>query len=307
MFRVNLVLTVSMLSLLTVFSGCAQKAEVELNFDQDTPVTYQYQEENLKQVKFERPSEEEVSDKVTKSTMTIVYDQKPVEILEDGSMLAKVTLTKLSFNSTSPKGTGLNFDSSNEKNEKNPLNKLIGQSYKIKISQTGQVEVVEPLDLQVVAKTAEFNTAERIFSKEMIQKRHNIEALTSMPQEQLKQGMSWSVTEESPKGMMQSKNYEKIYTFKGIENGIAEIEMTTIPAEGQAGAGMFAMFGDDIQSDFVDTYEGVLKFSVDTGKILVYSEDLDATWTAVDNSKSQEIPDTLIIRFGKKFSLKSVE
>lgn len=308
MFRKIAFITISTVILSALFfAGCGESEKINLNFQPDSSVSYIYSEENIKQVKFERPSENEVSDKVTKSTYTIAYDQKTVEVTEDGSVIADIELKKIAYSSQSPKNATNSFDSDTEPNAE--MSKLIGQSYRIKISPMGVATVVQPLDISVVSGGSTRQTAQRLFSNDQIEKRHTIEPLAKKPDDvKLKTGATWSITEPSPKGMMNSKNYEKIYTLKSVEDGMVKIDMKTIPGSGQAGAGMFAMFGNEIQADFDDIYKGKLKYSAADGKVVKYSEELDATWTAVDNSKKDvEVPDTLIIRFAKNFSLEATE
>ena len=90
---------------------------------------------------------------------------------------------------------------------------------------------------------------------------------------------------------------------------VAVVTMETIPGSQQAGGGMFAMFGDKIESDFQDTYSGKMELDLGSGRLLTYNEDLDATWTAIDKSKadSGKEPDLLIIAFAKQHSIEQMK
>ena len=288
-----------------VFTGC--DGDVALNLSPDSSVTYKVTESSQKQVKFERPSESESSDKVTKSEMAITFDQKIISVEEDGSAIAQITVKALNYNSKNPKGSGFVFDSSKDTNA--PMAALIGQSYTIKMTTDGQASLVDGKAIVGAVKAGrDSKIAKALFSADSVAGRHSIAALQGREAGAKK----WIVIEKSPKGMMQSKDYEKIYELASMEDidgqKIAVVKMTTIPAASGGMGGMFAMFGDKIESDFKDEYAGQLKLNVQTGAVVSYYENLDASWTAIDTSKNtgEKAPDTLTIGFIKTYRMEAV-
>lgn len=306
-----------------LYLGCTESTDIVLNLEKDSITTYKSVSETKKQVKFERPSENEVSDKITSNCFEMVFDQKVTSISEQGCAEAQITIKELKVNSQSPKGVGIEFDSAAENADKLPLYAVIGKSYKISIMPDGSAKALDTNEVKDALKGAkESRLAAAYFGDEEIQKRHGVAALTGLDKEgnpvskkNLKLGSTWTVIEDSPKGMMQTKQYEKIYKLQEIkeDNGsqIAVVTMNTIPAEGQSSAGIFAMFGDKIDADFKDTYTGRMELDLTTGKIISYNEDLQADWVAVDRSKSKKdqsaAPDILTIGYTSKVSLNIVE
>lgn len=287
-----------------VFTGC--DGDVALNLSADSTVTYKVTESNQKQVKFERPSENTVSDKVTKSQVTITFDQK-VTSVEDGNAIADITVKALSYNSKNSKGGGFSFNSSKDTNA--PMAALIGQSYTIKITADGKASLLDGKVISSAVRAGrDSKIAKALFSADSVARRHGIAALQGREAGAKK----WTVVEKSPKAMMQSKDYEKIYEVVGTEKidgqKIAVVDMTTIPAASGGMGGMFAMFGDKIEADFKDEYVGQLKLNIQTGAIVSYYENLDTSWTAVDTSKAtgDKAPDMLIIGFMKTYKIEAI-
>lgn len=292
-------------------TGCSKKTDLSLKLAPQSVQTYKYNQETVKQVKFERPSEKETSNKITKSAFELIYDQKVLNVDKDGSVIAEITVKEFAYT------IGANGDSnSTEEVKTQTVGALAGKSYKIKLSPAGKAELVDASEiLPAVTEGREARILQLFFGAESVAQRHSIAALSNAKNpSSIKTGEQWKVSEESPKGMMQSKNYEKTYTFKEAKKNkagdkIAIIEMTTIPAEGPVSNGMFAMFGDKIQSDFKDSYTGVFEYNLSKGTIIKYNEVLNADWIAVDNSKPKggdELPDTLTIAFKNSFNLEAV-
>lgn len=312
MFKKTLAVSAVCIGLIGFFvTGCSEKTDLSLKLTPQSVQAYKYSQETVKQVKFDRPSEKETSDKITKNAFDMTFDQKVLDVEKDGSVIAEITVKSFAYTLESPKGA----EGTSEEAKTQSVDALAGKSYKIKLSPAGKAELVDASAvLAAVTSGRDARIVQSFFGADEVAKRHSIAALSNAKNlSSIKSGEQWTVTEESPKGMMQSKNYEKIYTFKEAKkndagNKIAVIEMATIPAEGPVSAGMFAMFGDKIESDFKDSYAGVFEYNVSTGTILKYNEALSADWVAVDKSKQKndELPDTLTISFKNNFSLESV-
>lgn len=312
MLRKTLTVTAVCVGLIGFFiTGCSEKTDLSLKLAPQSVQTYKYNQETTKQVKFERPSEKETSDKVTKSAFDITFDQKVLNVEPDGSVIAQITVKSFAYTIESPKKD----EAASEAATVQPVDALAGKSYTIKLSPAGKAELVDAAEvLAAVTEGRNARVVQSFFSADSVAQRHSIAALSNAKNlSSIKSGEKWTVAEASPKGMMQSKNYEKIYTLKEAKKNkagdkIAVIEMTTIPAEGPASAGMFAMFGDKVESDFKDSYTGVFEYNLTKGKIIKYNEALNADWVAVDKSKQKadEAPDTLTIAFKTSFNIESV-
>jgi hypothetical protein len=300
-FTVYSVLVVLMSSF---FSGCAQQAKMGLKFQKGQKSVYRVVEHSGKDYYFEQSSEDKVTDKSTGRYLEMVLEQKTADVGDDGSALIDVTVKQLKFKSESAKGVNEVFDSTNPAKDSGELASVIGKSYRIKLKQNGQAEVIDNTEIK---KAAKGQTASWIFNKENIAGRHTIKAIPA--KDTVNVGQSWSEIVAGPKGMLQSKNYEKIYTLKEIHNqNTAVIKMKAIPTtenpeDAQDGSGKNAMgfFGNMFDSS--DTYEGQAVIDLQTGQVKKYHEKLDARWVATDDSKNTGKPDVLKMGFIDSFSM----
>lgn len=304
-----------------IFVGCGESADVVLKLSTDSTASYKISSYMRKQVKFERPSEDTISDKVTENSVEIIVDQKVISVDEAGAAIAEMTVKGLKYKQSSPKGVALDFDSSREADASNKLMAVIGKSYKVKLAGDGTASLVDSAAVtSAVAGGMEGKIAKSLFGAKSVGSLHSVVGLSGKDKDgneikktDLKVGSKWVVSEASPKGMMQSKNYEKIYELNEVKDvdgaKVAVVTMETIPGGQQSGGGMFAMFGDKIESDFQDSYSGKMELDLSSGKIVSYDEGLDATWTAIDKSKADagKEPDILVIAFAKKHSIEEVK
>ncbi|HSV26406.1 MAG TPA: hypothetical protein VLH60_00800, partial [Sedimentisphaerales bacterium] len=118
--------------------------------------------------------------------------------------------------------------------------------------------------------------------------------------------------EPSPRGMMDAKNFEKIYTLTGLQDGVAVIEMNAVPAartaeQGEVGrqAMMMAMFAGMMESR--DNYTGKLLLNAD-GTVKQYKETLDAKWFATDLAAQPDAePDRITIGYLQKHRIERIK
>ncbi|OQA02666.1 MAG: hypothetical protein BWY69_00939 [Planctomycetes bacterium ADurb.Bin401] len=302
-------------AVLITFAGCVQNADMKLNLSPQSETTYKVITGSTKDYEFVQPSINKTKERHTGGSVEMVFSQNVESIDEQGSAIANITIKQIKHTSTDSQGKEVVFDSATAK-ESDPMMKLIGASYKIKISPKGAVEVVDAAAARGLVKGgASEKTAARMLSDEEIARRHQIMALFDA-KGTYKKGDKWSSVTASPAGMLRSKSFEKVYTLTDVreenEQKIATVEMNAVPsskrvegAEKDQGMGMFANMFDE-----KDEYTGKMTINLTTGTILNYSETLKAQWVAAETSeeqKSDKGPDQLTMGFTYNYSIEKVD
>lgn len=301
-------------------SGCgspAKKSKIQV-VQQFTPQTTEAYEVALtitKDFKFEQPALGKLRQEETTTEIRMTCDQTIEKVNEEGWAEALVTIRGLACKMIKQNEVQLDYDSRRESDLKNPLQKLIGQSYKIRLSPDGKAE---PLDLSTVKFNdipgLEGRLAKRIFTNEEVIKRHEVLALPDQPGA-VASGSSWERIVPSPPGLLSSKSFRKVYTLINIKEQndakLATITMTAgesaVPADAQtagAGLGIFAKMLDN-----EDEYTGRMILDLNTGKIREYNETLVSSYVAQEaNPKAtpEQGPDTLVIRFIQQVNRKAM-
>lgn len=257
-----------------------------------------------KDFKFEQPALNKLRQEETTTSVRMTFEQRIDRVDETGAAEATITIRDLACRVVKQNEVQIDFDSRRQEEKPNPLAKLIGQSYKVRLTPDGKAEA---LDVSTV-KTADIpgqegRLASRLFAKEEIAKRHEILSLPDAGTP-VKVGASWERVVPSPQGLLSSKNFRKVYTVSNLEQTeagkVAVIEMkasesAAAPEAGQGSMGIFAkMLDNEIQ------YTGSTRMDLTSGKILEYGETLVSTYTAQEmnpKAKPEQGPDTLVIRF----------
>lgn len=291
--------SVALVCFLVFLTGCGDPGvNLSLKFVPADTTTYRLVTEKVDSITFEGDlgNAPEFKDQTRSSRFEMTFVQKIQQIDEKGNATAKITIKDLKWKTMELNKTKLDFDSAQVKSKRNPLARLIGQSYTIKIAPTGRiVRIVSTVaaTAAVKDKTVRDNMALLLIKPPVIKNRHEITALPSAKKNPLKQGGTWSVEKKFDFRMMGKKTYERIYTFNEIyksEDGekIAIIEMKAIPAvEDQQGAEQpDSAFLDAF--DNIEEYTGLLKLDLNTGKINFYSEKLRTEWIIVDPMPQKE-------------------
>jgi hypothetical protein len=209
----------------------------------------------------------------------------------------------------------LSFDSANKADGGNPLSALIGKRYTVRLSPDGTVVGFDAAEAQkAVTAGVEMRLAERLFSEEGIRERHEVTALQGFGAGAAAK-KSWSKTVASPPGPLTTKNFDKVYTFSGIEtqNGrkaaVVDMKATESAQAADAGAaasnmGIFAkMF------DTQDDYTGKLLLDVESGKVIESHESFICTYLAHEmpaNAPADKGPDTLMMRFTHRVAMRKL-
>ncbi|MBW8002506.1 MAG: hypothetical protein FVQ80_10860 [Planctomycetes bacterium] len=322
------------LSMAMIFIGCqaqqgevgqkapiaAAKADLVIKYEAGQTGTYKSVVEFRKDYKFEQPSINKTTEKVTTTVSQITFDQTIEEVDDKGNAVANITVKVLKYRTHSQQGAQVDFDSTRDEDAQKPLMAVIGESYKIKLSPAGKViKVVNTKKIRNLVKQKESKQiAKIIFGNENIKKAHSILAMPDAGKSQVAVGDNWSRIKASPKGMLQPKNYEKVYTLENVarKNGknIASIKMEAMPTSKRPakadqiddqGMGIFAkMFAG------TDNYKGHLILDLDNAKINSYSEKLVATWVAAEPPEEQRTdrgPDVLTMGFTWVHSLEAID
>lgn len=308
---------ISVCAVLIVLAGCVPSAEMKLDLSQKSETTYKVVTGTSKDYEFIQPSINKTKERHTGGSVEMVFTQNVESVDPQGNAIANITIKGLKYTSSDAQGKDIGFDSQDEKDKSSPLMKIIGASYKIKISPRGSVEVVDASAARGIIKTgADEKIAARMLSDEEIARRHQVMALSDAKGD-YKKGDKWSSVVASPPGMLRSKSFEKVYTLTDIkeenDQKIATIEMNAVPsskraegaAEKEAGMGMFANMFDE-----KDEYNGKMIINLTTGQILSYDETLKAQWVAAESSeeqKSDKGPDQLTMGFTFKYSIEKVD
>lgn len=318
--RTPLWLTVLAVSLVACLTGCAKQATVTLRFAPQETTTYKISTGTIKDFRFEQPSltPPKLREEQSGTTVDVTFQQRIDKVESDGSALATVTIKSVVYTVKDKNTLKFDFDSTRQADKGKPLARIIGQSYTIKISPAGVVEVVDAKDARnAVTAGYEGKIAKAFFDDYGIERRHTILALPDIDKSTLKPGVSWSRIVGSPPGLLARKSFEKTYTLVSVEgpkdnriatilmNAVESAEPAPVTEEQPADMGVFAkMF------DATETYTGKMVLELGTGKVLQYNEKLVATYLAAEEPRdksSDKGPDTLTMRLTRSLSMEIVE
>ena len=320
-----LVLSISVL----FFSGCggsAKKTAKAPKSKSTVPLTQQFspQEKDTYQVsitvtkdfKFEQPALDKLRQEETTTQIRMACQQTIDQVDENGWALATITINSLACRMVKQNEVQIDYDSDRDSDKSNPLQKLIGQSYKVRLSPDGKAEAADLGALKISdIPGLEGRLAKQIASEEEVVKRHQILALPDSPGV-VAAGSSWERIVPSPPGLLSTKSFRKTYTLENIkeENGtkVAAVDMTAgesaVSADAQAGGGGGGLGIFAKMLDNEDDYTGKMIFDLKDGKVQEYNETLISSYIAQEanpKAKPEQGPDTLIIRFIQKIERKA--
>ncbi len=237
-----------------------------------------------------------------KIEMTFTRQTKSVDA--EGGTVVKITINALKYSARVRDETVLDFDSSRQEDLDNPLNKLIGQSYTLKLTPSGEVsKVIDANDARAAVAGSSISNARaaQLLSPGAITEQHSIPALPDLDNGQLIPGKTWSDIKTFSFGPMGAKSFERIYEIKQIVETdgrrVAIAQMNAVPSAAKAkelykeqSTGIFSSMFDN-----TETYTGELRVDLNSGQIEKYSEEFRADWIAVDPLaiKQEKEPDIL--------------
>lgn len=284
-------------------AGCQHTATLALKFTPDETTNYRVISETQRSVEWEGPSSgnlPELQGGQAVNRIEITYSQHIESVDDENNAVAKITIKGLKYLAKVRDKIALDFDSSKDMDQQNPLSKLIGQSYTIEMTASGQVSNIIDTSEAQAAIEDEISANQKallLFSEEAIKERHTIPALPVTETNQLHLGEKWNITKSFSFDMMGSKTYEKIYTLEKIEaplfpaltriikkdpktHRIAIVRMDAIPSIEQAK--QLDNEQADIPSpkafDNIESYTGQLKLDLNDSKIVEYHEKLLTEW-----------------------------
>jgi hypothetical protein len=294
--------------------------KLALKFTPSETTTYRVITENDKSVEWEGPHPTKPKGFTgghTGNKIETTFTQQIQNTDDKGNAVAKITIKQLKYQTTIKNDIVTDFDSSSDIDKDNPLNKLIGQSYIIEMTASGQVSrLIDANDVRAAVRgtSAADKTAANLLSLKAITERHTIRSLPDADKNQLRAGENWSSIENLSFDMMGLKSYEKIYTLEEIKEmdnrRIAIARMQAVPSAEYAkelhkeqSASFFANFSDN-----TETYTGELKMDLTSGKIEECHEKLITEWLIVDpNPKENEQPAALKMAAVRSYIIEKID
>ncbi|MHC4659241.1 MAG: hypothetical protein ACYS83_08705 [Planctomycetota bacterium] len=271
----------------------AEVVTLALKFTPGDSTAYKVMTEGKKSLEFEGSYAKETSLKggQTRMKVEMTFTQQIQSVDAGGGAVAKITIDELKYFDKGRDGILVDFDSSRETDKRNPLAKLIGQSYTIKITPASQVaQVIDAARARaaVRGRTLAAQRASALVKSDVIKQRHTIAALPAADKNRLGAGDEWSSIRNFSFGMMGAKSYERIYMLKEVkETGgrkIAVVEMNAIPTSEMADE----LYKEQAANEFLEmfdnfeTYTGELKLNLTSGKVEKYVEKLESEWVMID-------------------------
>lgn len=290
-------------------------ASLKLSFAPNQTDRYKSVSDVVKDFRFEQPNLGKLREEQTRTTVEMTFTRNIQSASDNGSAVAQITIDGLKVTIINKNENRLSFDSSKEADMNNPLAKLLGQSYTIRLTPDGGAELIDAAEaIAAVPAGYENRVADSILSKENVQERHRVQAIPDKDGPYIVSDQ-WSVTVPSPPGLLAPKSYEKVYTLTELDTTggqtVATVKMdageAAEPAEGASagGMGMFARMFDN-----EDTYTGLMSLNVDTGTVLSAEETLISTYLAQEmpeNGDPDKGPDTLTMQFTHRSVLEKLD
>jgi hypothetical protein len=195
------VVTVVLLGVsLSVLVGWGTPAvEMKLNLSPKSKTVYKVVTSSSKDYQFVQPSINKTKERHTGGSIEMVFEQNIESVDPQGNATANITIKQLAYMSQGPEGVIADFNSTSEKDKSDPLSKLIGASYKIKVSPRGTVEVLDASAARAILKDGSAAAvATRLFSDEEIARRHQTMAMFDADSSQNPKDMAKSVKAGAP-------------------------------------------------------------------------------------------------------------
>jgi len=294
-------------------SGCGSSESISLKFVPQETTLYKSTTDVIKDYRFEQPTLGKLTDQQTKNTVVMEYSQDVQSVDESGNADLKITIDQLKVDIINKNESQLSFDSRNEADKNAPLARLIGQSYPVRMTPSGKVEVLDTKEAMAAVTSAyEKKIVKNILDPKSIAARHEIPAMPNDPAKKLSVKSSWSEVVPSPPGLLAPKSYEKVYTVTDMNDNTATVRMvgaeSTQPAEnGLSSAGGMGMFAK--MFDNKDDYTGSMQIDTATGQVLNFEETLISSYVAQEmpeNGNPEKGPDTLVMRFTNHVKLEKL-
>ncbi len=227
----------------------------------------------------------------TSNNIEMVFESLVQSVNPEGNAIEQITIKELKYKSVVRDEVQIDYDSSKDKNPDNALFALIGQSYTIEVTPSGQVAKI--VDISNALKGLESAPSNKVaatglLSESSIKSRHSI-PLPDANDNKVKTDKTWSSEVSFNFDRMGSSSFEKTYKLdKIIKDGgnlTALISMNAIPSAGSSTPPM---------ADVRPTYTGSMELNITKGTLIKYQENLVNEWVMVfPDSDSQESPSVI--------------
>ena len=320
------------LGLFLLISGCSENNReiekvVESNPESKLALTFKTGQNNSYRLKTLSQRKVSVEGPVRENSMSfqggqttdkieMVFDSAIQNVNSAGNAIEKITIKELKYFSEVRDKPVIEFDSLKDKDPNNALLALIGQSYTIEITPSGQVVKISDAD-KVLTDIKDFpsnnEAATRLLSDSDIKLRHSV-PLPDSNDNELKEGKTWSNVASFDFGLMGSGSYERTFKLDEIKkangNLDALIEMSAIPSVegvGDSGAGRGSPAAPPM-TDIRQKYSGSIELNVTTGTLLKYEENLVNEWLVVPPGSSlQGTPSVLNMTATRSYDLEKIK
>jgi hypothetical protein len=272
--------------------------ELALKFVPGQATTYKITSEQQKSIEWKgSPSAKpaQFTDGRSGTYVELTFEQRVQQVQDDGGAVLEITIKGLKYVGEAVNKVVLDFDSTRQEDAGNPLMKLVGKGYQVKMSPKGQVVEISnvgPVRQAVQGSLPGHNVALRLLADDEIRSRHEIVALSALKGRSVRPGQTWSSIKTFSFDDLGAKTYERVYTLKPVQqsNGrLAVVEMKAIPSAALAEelykrqkANPFAGMSDNTGS-----YEGRLVLDLDSGQIREYTEQMQNEWIIADPTSGQ--------------------
>lgn len=301
--------------------------DLALVFRKGDSARYKVVAEIDKSIGSQQSVKDESAEDHTGNRLEMTFIQKIESVDHQGNAVARITIERLKYFSQEKDQVRWDFDSSRRADKANKLARLVGQSYKIKISPAGAVEVLDARAVRNAVKSGSAGSLVGVlFSNQLIVKRHEVLSLPEKDRSKMRPGANWSKLMGLDLGMMGAKSYEKLYTLErlGRRGGqdIAIVKMKAVPSAEPAPdlkrrdeqaldfPAMLASLAPNISVDSSDNYKGELVLNLEDGKVAGYYERLEAKWVVVETPTAeapQAVSNVLTIGFRRFHSVKRLD
>ena len=311
-WKTFVLITVAGICLVMLNTGCAPQTNLSLNFTPNNVVTYKAASEVITDYRFEQPSIKKLVEKQFGSKVELEFDQQTESLDKQGNAMAKITIREIKYFLVNRTGVTFDFDSKRESDRSDPFVGLIGQSYKIQISPTGTIKVIDTKSaLHAVKGQRATKLAEALLRDKNLVRIHQVLALPDTAGIAAEPGYTWTKKQDTHKQLQWApKTFQKTYTVSDVKQQnnrqIAFIQMNAIEEVEPGTAGTSALPGE-LKNLFApeESFTGQMILELDTGVVQQYNEKFAGTYTAIDQ-KAQKDPDILTMGFTDAVSIELV-
>ncbi len=259
--------------------------------------TYQLVTERRRQVVARGPADgqvSEVSSGTTGSRVEMTYTESVQRVDPNGNALLDIRIQELVIKAEQVGDSVLDFHSARPEDANSPLARLVGRGYRVERAPGGQVvRILDAADARAAVAadpgTAQGRAAASLLSDRSIRDRHSVAALSGGGAGPHRTGQSWNQVRTVSFDILGSKSFEKVYTFKGVEQDqgrpVAVLDLEGVLAAGGAAQAGQADPGTPVWIDQFDTsftYTGQCRLDLGAGQVDAATEVLEVQWVGLD-------------------------